>query len=79
MVKGRNAVEGRIYSFRPKSDCEKEGITFPDLPKIVLNHMVLVLDRVPERRKHVRIMTVSLLSPQCSLSPELIDHVYGPR
>jgi hypothetical protein len=56
----RNDVEGRIYSFRSKTECAELDVVFPDIPSIVLCHMVLVLDRVPQRKGYVKVMTVSL-------------------
>jgi hypothetical protein len=56
----RNDIEERIYSFRSKAECAELGVVFLDIPSIVLCHMVLVLDQVPQRKGYVKVMTVGL-------------------
>jgi hypothetical protein len=56
----QNDVEGRIYSFRSQAECAELGISTHNIPEIVLFHMVLVLDRVPNRKGYVEVMTVSI-------------------
>lgn len=53
-------VQGRVYTLKSKSACCASGILTPVDPDVVRGHMVLVLDVVPEKRDHVKIMTVSV-------------------
>ena len=52
-------VQGRIYSFKSKSELQQLGIELPDVPDVVRGHMVLVLGIVPSKKDYVTIMTVS--------------------
>jgi hypothetical protein len=53
-------VQGRVYTLKSRSACLASGILTLVDPDIVRGHMVLVLDVVPEKRDHVKIMTVSI-------------------
>jgi hypothetical protein len=53
-------VQGRVYTLKSKSACLASGMLTLVDPDIVRGHMVLVLDIVPEKRDHVKIMTVSV-------------------
>lgn len=52
-------VQGRIYSFKSKTELLKLGIIVPDIPDIARRHKVLVLCTVPSKKHYVRVMTVS--------------------
>lgn len=73
----RNKVEGRVYSFRSRQECDDLGISFPKIPSIVTCHMVLVLDWVPGVRDAVRVMTVKSLVGFSSvlLTAICVDHI----
>jgi hypothetical protein len=55
----RNRVEGRVYRFRSRKECEERNITLPkDVTKLIRAHMVLVLNWSSEREGYVEVMTV---------------------
>jgi hypothetical protein len=52
-------VQGRVYTFKSRSECLGLGMLTPDVPDIVRSHMVLVLNIVPGKLDYVKVMTVT--------------------
>jgi hypothetical protein len=60
MTSERDLAQGKIYTFRPISECFDLGIDATIIPHIVRRHMVLVVGAVPGMRgRYVKVMTVS--------------------
>lgn len=60
MASERDLAQGKIYTFRPISECFDLGIDATIIPHIVRRHMVLVVGAVPRMGgRYVKVMTVS--------------------
>ncbi|KAF2730859.1 hypothetical protein EJ04DRAFT_29673 [Polyplosphaeria fusca] len=60
MPSHRSSVEGRVYRFRSETECEELRLTLSnEITKVIRQHMVLALGRVPERPGYVEVMTVT--------------------
>ncbi|MCJ1321295.1 hypothetical protein MMC15_006639 [Xylographa vitiligo] len=58
MVRLRD-VQGRVYKFKSKSECLDLGTLTLDVTDVVRSDKVLVLDVVPGKLDHVKVMTIT--------------------
>ncbi|KAL3421824.1 hypothetical protein PVAG01_05980 [Phlyctema vagabunda] len=63
-------IQGRVYTFKSRSECLGLGILTPDVPDIVRSHMVLVLNIMPGKLDYMKVITItSTLKDNCDYVP----------
>jgi hypothetical protein len=79
MASERDFAQGKIYTFRPISECFDLGIDATIIPHIVRRHMVLVVGAVPGMGgRYVKVMTVSTEKTNQSSTKQQASELVSP-